>query len=79
MIVFAMLIFLDIVGMMDSIYNLFTVLLTPEFYDKRLESNSSRNTQNPCTYKYKLLFILNITSITSVHTKETINCLILLA
>ena len=79
MIVFAMLIFLDIVGMMDSIYNLFTVLLTPEFYDNRLESNSSRNTQNPCTYKYKLLFILNITSITSVHTKETINCLILLA
>ena len=43
-----MLIFLDIVGMMDSIYNLFTVLLSPEFYINSLENNSTWNSENSC-------------------------------
>lgn len=51
-----MLIFLDIVGMMESIYNLFAIVFRLEFSNNRLENNFTLNTENTCMFR-----IINIT------------------
>ena len=57
-IVFTMLIFLDIVGMMDSIYNLFSVLLSSDFLNNHLDSNSTWNSESSCMFWYHELVLI---------------------
>ena len=66
-----MLIFLDIVGMMDSIYNLFTVLLSPEFYINRLEDNSTWNSENSCMLAVGCVGVVFCQAIDPIQTIKT--------
>ena len=50
LLLFTMLIFLDIVGMMDSMYNLLSILVGPDMNNNGLEKNSTMNSESSCMW-----------------------------